>query len=104
MDVRPVCKEFAFLSVFLLVIIVNAHVVGYEIVAVFHRHLLFPVKEAAHHRAELRPLVFQPVHVRGEYRAFPFLHVKPDVGRNDARIAGFIDYVKALVLQCVFQR
>ena len=51
--VRSICKEFALLAVFLLVIIVDAHVVGNEIVAVFYCHLLLPIKESTYHWAKL---------------------------------------------------
>ena len=80
------------------------HIVGNEIMTVFHRHLLLPVKEAAHHWAELRAFVFQSVHVRREYRAFPLFHVEPDVSGNDTRVTGLVDDVEVLVLQRVFQR
>ena len=103
MNVRAISQKLALLVVFLLIIIVDAHVVGNQVMTVFHRHFLFPIQKTSYHRAELRPLVLQSIHIGGEYRTFPLPHVEPDVSRNNTRVTRLINDVEIFFLQGIAQ-
>ena len=80
------------------------HIVRNQEMAMLHCHTFFPEYELLHPSVKLRTLVFQPVHVRRKKRILDTLHIEPDISRNDARIARFVNNVELLLLQGIAQR
>ena len=82
----------------------NTHIVCNQIMTMLHRHTLFAEYKLLYPFVKLRTFIFQPIHVCRKKRILDTLHIKPDISRNDARIARFVNNVELLLLQSITQR
>ena len=102
-DISPIRQKLALLAILLFVIVMNAHVVGYQVMTVLHSHPFFPKDELPHPSVEFRTLVFQSVHVRGKHGMSDVLYIKPNVCRYNGGVSRLINDVKPLPFQRITQ-
>ena len=103
MNVGTICQELTILAIFLLIVIMDAHIISNQIMTMFHCHSLLPEHELAHPFIKLGTFIFQTIHVGNHNTLGDILHIKPDESRNDARISCLIYDIEVLTLQGILQ-
>ena len=81
----------------------NSHVIGNQIMAMFHGSTFFPKNEFLYPFVELSTLIFQAIHISRKYGIFDLLHIEPNISRYNTCIAGFVNDIEMLFFQCIFQ-